>query len=146
MRHNVTKSLKGLVKLPSSVGGGFYAKAKAAKISKKCFKKTTAPCLGDEKEHAHGMEVRIWGLAFGQLDGSDAETPDVGLGVVGALLNDLGRHPERRAHKGGPLGHRVRQLPGDTKVGQLYVTLFRQEHVRRCISTSPWGIYKWWVT
>ena len=35
--------------------------------------------LWDEEEHLHGVELRMRGLAFGQLDGRDAQGPDVGL-------------------------------------------------------------------
>lgn len=39
------------------------------------------------------------------------------LGVVGRLFDDLGRHPEGRAHEGVALDLRVRQLSRHAEVG-----------------------------
>ena len=36
--------------------------------------------LGDQEQHAHGVKVRVWRLAFGKLYCCDAQTPDVRLG------------------------------------------------------------------
>lgn len=55
--------------------------------------------LGDEEEHPHGVQLGVGGLALGQLDGGDAERPDVRLAVVTRLLDDFRRHPEWRADK-----------------------------------------------
>lgn len=54
------------------------------------------------------------------------------LGVVGRLLDDLRRHPERRPHERLPLDLRVGQLTGDPKVGQLHLALLRQQDVGSC--------------
>lgn len=54
------------------------------------------------------------------------------LGVVGRLLDDLGRHPERRADEGVALDLRVRQLPRNAEVGQLHLALLGQQHVGGC--------------
>ena len=36
--------------------------------------------LGDEEEHAHGVQVTVGGLPFGQLYCCDAQGPDIRLG------------------------------------------------------------------
>jgi hypothetical protein len=38
--------------------------------------------LGDEEENLHWMNVGIWGLSVGQLQGGDTKRPDVGLVIV----------------------------------------------------------------
>ena len=54
---------------------------------------------------------------------SDAERPDVGLGVVAAKLDQLGREPQRRADEGGALAISQRiQLRGHAEVAQLSLT------------------------
>ncbi len=35
--------------------------------------------LGNEEQHFHGMEVGMWWLSVGQLDGCDTQRPDVRL-------------------------------------------------------------------
>lgn len=64
--------------------------------------------LGNEEEHPHGMELGVGRLALGQLDGSDAEGPDVRLAVVAGLFDHLRRHPERCAHECVAFACRVR--------------------------------------
>ena len=55
-----------------------------------------------------------------ELYRGDAERPDVGLGVVAAKLDQLGREPQRRADKGGALAISQRaQLRRHTEVAQL---------------------------
>lgn len=54
------------------------------------------------------------------------------LEVVRRLLDDFGRHPERRPHEGLALDLRVRQLTGHPEVGQLHLAVLRQEHVGGC--------------
>lgn len=70
--------------------------------------------LGYEEEHPHGMKLRVGRLSLGELDGRDAERPDVRLTVVARLFDHLGRHPERRAYESIPFACRVRQLARDT--------------------------------
>jgi len=52
------------------------------------------------------------------------------LAVVWRLLDDLRRHPERRADERALLVHRVGELTGDAKVSKLHVPALRQQHVR----------------
>lgn len=33
----------------------------------------------DEEEHTHGVQVRVWRFSFSQLDGCDAQRPDISL-------------------------------------------------------------------
>ena len=75
------------------------------------------------------MQVRIGWLALGQFVGRYAQRPDVRLEIIRVLLDDLGRHPEGRAHKRVALAHRLGQLLGHAEVRQFYVALFGQEHV-----------------
>lgn len=35
--------------------------------------------FGDEEEDSHGVEVSMWRLSLGQLDGCDPQRPDVRL-------------------------------------------------------------------
>ena len=50
--------------------------------------------------HLHGRKLVVRSSASGELDGSDAETPDVGLEVVTLhLLHHFRRHPAWRAHE-----------------------------------------------
>ena len=45
------------------------------------------------------------------------------------LLDNLRRHPERRAHERGALVHGERQLADDAEVGELHLALRREENV-----------------
>eukprot|EP00962_Isochrysis_galbana_P039730 scaffold14290_cov125-Isochrysis_galbana.AAC.9 len=58
----------------------------------------------------------------------DAESPDVDGGVQPALLNHLRRHPKRRPDCGA-LGGGAVGGARDSKVGELHLTLGRQEQV-----------------
>lgn len=71
--------------------------------------------------YLHGMQVGVGWLAHCQLNGSDAQTPDICLEIVAALLNDFRAHPVRCANEGVLLGHCGRQLARDAKVGELDV-------------------------
>ena len=51
------------------------------------------------------------------------------LAVVAALLDDLGRHPVRRADERVALGHGGRQLRGHAKVRQLHRAALAQQDV-----------------
>jgi hypothetical protein len=73
--------------------------------------------LGDEEENLHWMNVGIWGLSVGQLQGGDTKRPDVGLVIVSWLFDDFWGHPEWSSYKGILLGHGGRQLTRNTKVG-----------------------------
>lgn len=53
------------------------------------------------------------------------------LGVVGRLLDDLGGHPEGRAHERLPFDLGVCQLARHAKVCQLHFAKLGQEHVGR---------------
>ena len=77
---------------------------------------------GNEEEDPHGVEVSVGGLPVGQLDRRDAQRPNVRFGVIGGLLDDLGGHPEGSSHKRVPV-QGVRQLPGNTKVSQLHISV-----------------------
>ena len=61
----------------------------------------------------------------------DAETPDVGLGVVrGDALDDFGCHPIRGAREGVPLAGRGGEEGGDAKVADHDLAHGRDEDVR----------------
>lgn len=53
------------------------------------------------------------------------------LGIVSGLFNDLRRHPKRRADEGVSFARGVRQLTGNTEVGQFDVTHLAQQNVCR---------------
>jgi hypothetical protein len=59
----------------------------------------------DQEKHLHGVNVGIRRLAVGKLQRCDAQRPNVSLVIVAALLDHLGRHPERCPHEGVLLGH-----------------------------------------
>ena len=63
------------------------------------------------------MHLRVWGLPFGQFYGGDAKGPDVGLGVVSALFDHLGSHPEGGSHKRVPLAGGVGKLTSNAEIG-----------------------------
>lgn len=88
--------------------------------------------LGDQEEDLHGVDVGIGGLAVCQLQGGDAERPDVGLAVVARLLDDLGGHPEGGADEGVLLSHGGRELARDAKVGELDLAGCGDEDVGSC--------------
>jgi hypothetical protein len=78
------------------------------------------------------MNVRIWWLAIRQLQRRDTEGPDIRFAVVSRLLDDLWRHPKRRAHKRVLLRHRRRKLARDAKIRQLDLSICADEDIRRC--------------
>ena len=65
------------------------------------------------------MDIAVGRVAVGELDGRDAQRPDVRLPVVAGLLEHLWSHPEGSADDGLPLRHGVVQLDRNTEVGQL---------------------------
>ena len=56
-------------------------------------------------------------LHLGHLDGGDAERPHVSQARVGAFSDHLGRHPQRRAHRGRAQRQGALQLDRHAKVG-----------------------------
>jgi len=52
------------------------------------------------------------------------------LAVVRCLLDHFRRHPERCSNKRAFLVHSVSELTSNAKVRQLYISTFRQQHVR----------------
>jgi len=51
--------------------------------------KSRGRVLGDQEENAHGVEIGIRRLALGHLNCSDAKRPNISLGIVTRLLNNL---------------------------------------------------------
>eukprot|EP00047_Mylnosiga_fluctuans_P024710 m.168529 g.168529 ORF g.168529 m.168529 type:complete len:397 (-) comp9910_c1_seq9:5145-6335(-) len=84
---------------------------------------------GDHEDCPHRMDVCMWRAALGHLDGGDAKRPNVRKTVVSDFLNHFGSHPEWCADHRVALGHRVRELPGDTKVRKLGLALLVEENV-----------------
>ena len=76
-------------------------------------------------------------LTLGQLDGGDAQRPDIRLVVVLRLLDHFGGHPEGRADDRLPLRERVVQLRGHAEVRQLRHQRLRQQHVLRLQVPAP---------
>jgi hypothetical protein len=89
----------------------------------------------NEKERAHRMNVVQRRMHFGELETRDAETPNVDAVVVrhrqASVVNDLGRHPKRRAND--RLTTLVERLANstDTKIGELDGARVGEEHVGR---------------
>lgn len=69
--------------------------------------------------HLHRVQLTQRRLSHRHLYRRDAETPDIGLGVVTALLDDFGRHPVGRSYKGVLLGHGRGELTRDSEIGEL---------------------------
>lgn len=69
--------------------------------------------------HLHRVQLTQRGLSHRHLNGRDPEAPDIGLGVVAALLDDLGRHPVGRSDEGVLLGHGGGKLTRDSEIGEL---------------------------
>lgn len=102
-RQYATNSRNALENGPSSVGGGFFG------MRKSTYRRTVVSManLSDHRlawTNLHRMQFSIRWLPFGQLNGRDSQTPDVGFVVIPALLNDFGRHPIRCTHEGILLG------------------------------------------
>lgn len=92
---------------------------KVAKSLGVCIGESRSRILWYVEDGAHGMKMCQWRLTHGELDGSDAERPDVGATVIPGLLDDLWCHPEWGAHKCVPSGSLRGDLRGDAKVRQL---------------------------
>lgn len=103
--------------------------------------------FGDEEEDFHWVDVGVRGFAVGELEGGDAEGPDVCFVVVPGLLDDFGCHPERCADKGVLLGHGCRELTGDAKVGKLDLAIRAKQDVcsysyqSACLAKATWRSY-----
>lgn len=77
------------------------------------------------------MHIRIGRFAAGELEGRDAERPDVDALVVLVLGNDLRGHPVGRPDKGFALRLLRRQLRRDAKVGQFDLAFIGEKNIRR---------------
>jgi hypothetical protein len=75
------------------------------------------------------MDVGVRRLSIGQLHRGDAQTPDVGFGIMTLLLNDFRRHPKWSAHERIPDALQADQLRGDSKIGQLHSAVHAQQDV-----------------
>lgn len=84
---------------------------------------------GDQVEGLQGLFVEVGGLGLDHLDGHDAEGPDVDLGAVLLLLDDLGRHPVGRTDHGGALGALLGELGAEAEVCDLDVAAGGEEDV-----------------
>ena len=67
--------------------------------------------------------------ALCQFHGCDTQGPDVGSKVIASLLDHFRSHPKRGANKGHALRFHVGELGGNTKVGQLDLTLVGEEDI-----------------
>ncbi len=90
----------------------------------------------DEVEGFERLLVEVWRLVLDHLDGHDAERPDVDLGTILLLLDDLGSHPVRRADHRRTLRLLVRKLGAETEIGcalsgQQMDTGYRENEMRR---------------
>ena len=80
------------------------------------------------------MQFRVRWLALGQLNRRDPKTPDIRFIVVSGLLDNLRRHPVRRAHESVLLGRkRSGELARDAEIGQLNVASGREKDVCGCM-------------
>lgn len=89
---------------------------------------------GDLEKGAHRVDVGERRVALGQLDGRDADGPDVAPRVVRLVQlllagDHLRRHPVRSADAGVAPGQRRRQVRAHAEVDQLHVALFGQQDV-----------------
>lgn len=84
---------------------------------------------GNQIERLERLFVEVRRLVLDHLDGHDAETPDVDLGAVLFLLDDLGRHPVGRADHGGALVALLGQFGAEAEVGDFDGAARGEEHV-----------------
>ena len=59
---------------------------------------------GDQEKSFERLLVQIRGFGFDHLDGHDSKRPDVDLGTVFFLFDNLGSHPVGSADHGGAFG------------------------------------------
>ena len=55
--------------------------------------------FGNEEQDSHGVHLGVGGLPLGQLDGRDAQGPDICLGIIQRLLDHFRGHPEGGSNK-----------------------------------------------
>eukprot|EP00047_Mylnosiga_fluctuans_P001701 m.221524 g.221524 ORF g.221524 m.221524 type:complete len:498 (+) comp10604_c0_seq1:1523-3016(+) len=84
---------------------------------------------GNQIQRAEGILVEVRRLALDHLDRHDAQRPDVDLRAVLLPRDDLGGHPVRRAHHGGPLRRLRRQLRAEPEVGELDIARHAKKDV-----------------
>ena len=82
-------------------------------------------------ERVERLHVGVWRSPFDDLDGGDAERPDVGLAVVSAVVQDFRRHVQGRAGVIPSLLPPFRERACDAKVGELDLAARRREDVAR---------------
>ena len=70
----------------------------------------------NQPQRLERLFVQIRRLGFDHLNGHDAEGPDVDLGAVFLLLDDLGRHPVGGADHCGAFGLLLGELCAEAKV------------------------------
>lgn len=147
LRQSATKSLKPLVKSPSSVGGGFFGIRKSTRIGWRSelggspLASSIAVIPSDQisaltsylsKETINTMRKirnewvspRSWdALTLNHMITQTGTRPqDSWDSDSRRLLDHLWRHPERGSHKRRSLCHSFSQLPRNTKVGQFDIT------------------------
>lgn len=81
--------------------------------------------------HAERGLAVVGRLAVGHLQRGDAQRPDVHAAVVGRAADELGRHPEGRAHHGLAAVLLLREPHGEAEVGELDLPLRVHQHVVR---------------
>lgn len=89
---------------------------------------------GDFEQDLHGMQIVVWRLGLGQLDGRDGKGPNVAGGVVrvGAIIlasHNLWGHPCTAADEGGALLRSGFAQRADAEIGQLDDAAGRQQGV-----------------
>lgn len=85
--------------------------------------------LRDHEGGLQRVQLRVRRCAGRQLDGGDADAPDVGLAVVLVLRQHLGRHPVGRADHRAALRVGARECGRHAEVGDLHVAAAVQQDV-----------------
>lgn len=83
----------------------------------------------DSKQSRHRCQVVIWWLALQEFDDCASYAPYVGRRGRTGELNDLGRHPIRRAHHLGLLVRPGKRTGGYAEVSKLDCTVFGRQDV-----------------
>lgn len=86
--------------------------------------------VDNRQYHLHRRQLAIGCVSLGELNGGDADGPDVSGVVVARLLHDLGSHPAGRPHEGLPLLTPLQRCR-HPEVGYEHMTVHVQEYISR---------------
>lgn len=71
----------------------------------------------DEIKSLEWFLVEIWWFRLDHFNSHDTQGPDIDLGTILLLLDNLGSHPVRSTHHGSTLRFRLGELGAESKIG-----------------------------